>query len=106
MLQNSQSQRNNRSFRAAVTFSTGLARPHLAAISRELIYRTIVERHIGKHTGLRYPAKACPAGRAAVVSGREAAVAKGPGEQNSASGAQACRSPIRERGHGCFVGKI
>jgi len=23
-------------------------------------YRAIVERHIGKHTGLRHPAKACP----------------------------------------------
>jgi hypothetical protein len=66
MLQNDQPQRNNRSFRAAVTFLTGLTRPHLAAIRRDLIYRTIVERHIGKHTGLRYPAKACPNGPAVV----------------------------------------
>jgi hypothetical protein len=60
MLQNNHPQRNIRSFRTAVTFLTGLTRPRLAAMSRDLIYRTIVERHVGKHTGLRYPAKACP----------------------------------------------
>jgi len=32
----------------------------MAAEARELIYRAIVERHIGKHTGLRHGAKACP----------------------------------------------
>jgi len=26
----------------------------------ELIYRPIVERHVGKHTGLPHSAKACP----------------------------------------------
>jgi hypothetical protein len=32
----------------------------MAAKAGELDDRTIVERHIGKHTGLRQPAKACP----------------------------------------------
>jgi hypothetical protein len=30
--------------------------------SRELNYRAIVERHVGKHTGLRHSTKACPQG--------------------------------------------
>jgi hypothetical protein len=34
---------------------------------RELIYRAIVERHFGKHTGLRHAAKACPEGLAMVT---------------------------------------
>jgi len=32
----------------------------MAVKAGELVYRAIVERHIGKHTGLRHPAKACP----------------------------------------------
>jgi hypothetical protein len=30
---------------------------------REFVYRAIVERHFGKHTGLPPSAKACPEGR-------------------------------------------
>jgi hypothetical protein len=29
-------------------------------LGREFDYRAIVERHFGKHTGLRHSAKACP----------------------------------------------
>jgi hypothetical protein len=36
---------------------------------RELDYRAIVERHIGKHTGLRHSAKACLAGMTAMETG-------------------------------------
>jgi hypothetical protein len=36
-------------------------------------YRAIVERHFGKHTGLRHPAKACPhPDMTATEAGREA----------------------------------
>jgi hypothetical protein len=38
----------------------GLREPAMAAEAGELVYRAVVERHIGKHTGLRHPAKACP----------------------------------------------
>jgi hypothetical protein len=31
-------------------------------LGREFDYRAIVERHFGKHTGLRHSAKACPGG--------------------------------------------
>jgi branched-chain amino acid aminotransferase len=37
-------------------FQNGLRKPD-GGSSSELIYRAIVERHIGKHTGLRHPAK-------------------------------------------------
>jgi hypothetical protein len=37
-----------------------------------LDYRAIVERHIGKHTGLRHSAKACPAGMTAMETGGKA----------------------------------
>jgi len=39
---------------------------------REFVYRAIVERHIGKHTGLPPSAKACPKGHAGGGTGRKA----------------------------------
>src|ERR1700756_2488294 len=107
MLQNDQPQRNNTSFRAAVTYLIGLTRPRLAATSRHLIYRTIVERHIGKHTGLRYQAKACPYGPAVVVSGRRRRPWPKPRQPRAAPRAANARrrSPIREEGYGCFAGQ-
>src|SRR5579859_400591 len=60
MLQNDQPRRNFRSFRAAVTFYRWPERVEAGGKRRELIYRAIVERHVGKHTGLPHFAKACP----------------------------------------------
>ena len=37
---------------------------------RELVYRAIVERHFGKHTGLPHSAKACPGGQCCWQAGR------------------------------------
>ena len=56
--------RNFRSFRVGWQFKSGLREPDEAAEAGELIYRAIVERHFGKHTGLRHSAKACPRGHA------------------------------------------
>ncbi|XIA66653.1 hypothetical protein ACFIOY_12290 [Bradyrhizobium sp. TZ2] len=41
---------------------------------RKLDYRAIVERHFGKHTGLRHSAKACPEDLLAMETGCEAGV--------------------------------
>src|SRR5262249_1402815 len=38
----------------------GLRKPGRGAEAGKLDSRAIVVRHIGKHTGLRHPAKACP----------------------------------------------
>jgi hypothetical protein len=57
MLQNCQPRRNFKSFRPW----RHLRRPEKASdggLGRELDYRAIVERHFGKHTGLRHSAKA------------------------------------------------
>ena len=58
MLQNHQPGRNNKSsFRPRRCFK----RPEKAQAGgegREFVYRAIVERHFGKHTGLRHSAKA------------------------------------------------
>src|SRR6266404_7238576 len=61
MLQNGQPRRNIRSSRAWQC----VKRPEKASdggLGREFDYREIVERHFGKHTGLRHSAKACPKG--------------------------------------------
>src|SRR5215471_12873728 len=62
MLQNNQPRRNFRSFRAAVTCVKRPEGAKQGGISRELIYRAIVERHVDNHTGLPLSAKACPLG--------------------------------------------
>src|SRR6516165_6776425 len=69
MLQNNQPRRNFRSFRAAVTVFKWPGRAKAGGVSRDLIYRAIVERHIGNHTGLPHSAKACPRGQPAGKGG-------------------------------------
>jgi hypothetical protein len=59
MLQNCRRGRNFKSLRPWQRFK----RPEKASDGRlgcEFDYRAIVERHFGKHTGLRHSAKACP----------------------------------------------
>jgi hypothetical protein len=41
---------------------------------REFVYRTIVERHFGKHTGLPPSAKACPCDAPAMETSGKAGV--------------------------------
>jgi hypothetical protein len=79
----------------------------LAATGRDFIYRTIVERHIGKHTGLRYPAKACPNGPAVVVTGRRRRPWPEAQKNQEPHRGRECAptAPIREESHGCFAGQ-
>jgi hypothetical protein len=65
MLQNDRPPRNIRSFRFAVTMFGWRMVAKQGGNRRDLIYRAIVERHVGKHTGLPHFAKARPAGSAA-----------------------------------------
>src|SRR5665811_960850 len=99
MLQNCQLRRNIKSFRSQLPFK----RPEKAkgGGGRKFVYRAIVERHFGKHTGLPHSTKACPKN---MLAGRPAArrVAVGPGLSNSAA-AQARAASIREKAHGSFV---
>jgi len=71
MLQNYQPRRNFRSFRPW----RHPRQPEKASnggLGREFDYRAIVERHFGKHTGLRHSAKACPSDALAMEIGGKA----------------------------------
>src|ERR1019366_5276042 len=101
MLQNYQPRRNIKSFRPQLPSK----RPEKAkggGDGREFVYRAIVERHFGKHTGLPHSAKACPR---TMLAGRPAAglAGRGPGVLNSATARGARTASIRERAYGSFV---
>jgi len=69
---------------------------------RELIYRAIVERHFGKHTGLLPSAKACPGGLPSWKPAAKRVQAKARRNQQR-HGAGATVASIREKAHGSFV---
>jgi hypothetical protein len=75
MLQNCQLRRNIKSFRSQLPFK----RPEKASggAGRKFVYRAIVERHFGKHTGLPHSAKACPKDHAGMETGCKAGVGGG-----------------------------
>jgi hypothetical protein len=76
MLQNQQSRRNNKSFRPRRCFKRP-EKTKAGGKGRESVYRAIVERHFGKHTGLPPSAKACPGDHAAMETGCKAGGGEG-----------------------------
>src|ERR1700680_134993 len=52
---------------------------------REFVYRAIVERHLGKHTGLPPSAKACPKGMRQCKPAARRVTGGRPGVTNSAT---------------------
>jgi hypothetical protein len=77
MLQNHQSGRNNKSSVRPRRCFKRLEKAQAGGEGRELVYRAIVERHFGKHTGLLPYAKACPGDHADMETGCEAGAGEG-----------------------------
>ena len=96
MLQNCQPRRNFKSFRRGEFQAAGKASD--GGNGREADHRAIVERHIGKHTGLRHSTKACPDGDAGDGNQRQGWWWRGPDLSNGATapGARSARRSGRE----------
>src|SRR6266481_2322336 len=69
---------------------------------REFVYRAIVERHFGKHTGLPPSAKACPGDLPGRKPAAKRVVVKAR-RNNSATARARQPASIREKAHGSFV---
>src|SRR5260370_29384086 len=100
MLQNCRPRRNIKSFHSVAR--VGGEKPGMVAKAAILSTVEIVERHFGKHTGLRHSAKACPwdlrqckpAARLVVVEAQAYPTAPRRGRVFAS---------IREKAHGGFV---